>query len=202
MKKLLILLAMSACCSAWAQDTLMKPMERKKPEGRKEYFRMYLVRPNGIGNNVLAKANDGQGGLGLAVTFYTIDKIHIIGGYDFIQYEVTDPSLAGNIQNTNLATFYLKVLYKIPVIRNVDFNPGFSVGNTTVHQKTHTTSYGKQNGVAVSPGFDIDYRITGGFRIFAGLNYCIAFPKTHTNEEYKSFYSTLQQLNIVFGIKF
>ncbi len=202
MKKLVLLVAIFSCCLAWSQDTLMKPMERKKPEGRKEYFRLYFVAPNGIGNNVLAKANDGIMGLGFAVTFYSWEQLHIIGGYDFTQYAVTDPSLAGNIKNTNLANYYLEALYKIPVMERVDFNPKFSVAYMTVRQKTHSTNYGQQSGVGLSPGFDVDFRVSGGFRIFAGLNYVLSFPETETNSEYKSFFGTLQQLNVVFGVKF
>ncbi|MGQ2985187.1 hypothetical protein, partial [Flavobacterium sp.] len=64
MKKLFIALTVLSCVSLWSQEELMKPMERKKPESRKEYFRMYYLIPNGIGDNVLAKANDGRMGLG------------------------------------------------------------------------------------------------------------------------------------------
>ena len=202
MKKLFIILTVLSCVSLWSQEELMKPMERKKPESRKEYFRMYYLIPNGIGDNVLAKANDGRMGLGFAVTFYSWEQLHIIGGYEFIQYDVTDPSLAGNIKNTNMANYYLEALYKIPVIERVDFNPKFSVAYMTLRQKTHTTNYGQQSGVGFSPGFDVDYRISGGFRVYAGLDYCVSFPDTDTNAEYRSFFGTLQQLNIEFGIKF
>jgi len=195
MKKLLLLLVLIAGFKGMAQDTVQKKTNT-------EYFRLYYVFPNGIGNNVLAKANNGVAGIGLSVTLYSINRLHFVIGYEFSQYNVTNASLAGNIKNTYINNFYFGALYKIPIVNRVDLTTKLTVGAYTLTQKTDGTKYGKQHGPAFTPGFDVDFKITGHLRIFAGLDYCLALPATHTASEYKSFFGTLHQLNTTTGIKF
>ncbi|AWH86223.1 hypothetical protein HYN59_14380 [Flavobacterium album] len=202
MKRLLLILTLIIGYYSFAQDTLMKPMERPKPELRKEYFKIYRIFPIAIGNNVLAKANDPNGGIGIGVTFYSFEKLHIMGLYEFSSYKVTDPSLAANVENTNLANLGLEALYKIPVAKNLCINPKFLVAYMTVTQRAQGNRYGRQEGFGFSPGFDVDYKIYGAFRVFAGMNYSISFPETHTRDDYRSFFGVLQQLNVQVGIKF
>ena len=195
MKKLLLLLVLITGIQGIAQDTIQKKINT-------EYFRLYYVFPNGIGNNVLAKANNGVAGIGVFITLYSINKLHFIIGYEFSQYNVTDVSLAANVKNTYTSNFYFGALYKMPLLNKVDLTTKFTIGAFTLNQKSDGTKYGKQHGPAFTPGFDIDFKITGHLRIFAGLDYCLALPTTHTASEYKSFFGTLHQLNITTGIKF
>jgi hypothetical protein len=194
MKKLFAITALLICCTVWPQDSIKKI-------NRHEYFRLSWTIPNGIGDNVLNKANKGIIGLGIAVTVYTHDRYHVILGYDHIKYEVTDTSLASNAEDTNLNNFYVELMYKLSLSDKFEIDPKFSVGYFGVSQRSNGNSFGRQYGPAFTPGFTVDYRLVGNLRLFAGLNYCLAFPETHTNKEYKSFFGTLQQLNIVAGIK-
>jgi len=195
MKNLLLLLVLISGIRGMAQDTIQKKTNT-------EYFRIYYVFPNGIGNNVLAKANNGVAGIGLFVTLYSINRLHFVIGYEFSQYNVTDVSLAANVKNTYTNNFYFGALYKIPLANRVDITTKFTIGAFTVSQRSDSTKYGKQHGPAFTPGFDVDFKIVGHLRIFAGLNYCLALPATHTASEYRSFFGTLHQLNITTGIKF
>jgi hypothetical protein len=195
MRTLLLLYVLMASLNSAAQDTIQHKTNT-------EHFRLYYVLPKGIGNNVLAKANDGVAGVGLFATLYSIEKLHFVAGFEFSQYNVTDVSLAANVTNTYLSNIYFGALYKIPLVNKVDLTTKFTVGAFTVNQRTGGSKYGKQNGPAFTPGFDVDLKIVGQFRIFAGLDYCLALPSTHTAKEYKSFYGTLHQLNITTGIKF
>lgn len=203
MKKILLLLAILFLCgTAWAQDTLATSTENENKGFRKEYFKFYLVFPNAIGNNVLKKANKAKGGMGIGVTLYSTENLHFIGLYEHSTYEVTDPSLAANVEHTNLANLGVELLYKIPVVKNLCINPKLLLAYMTVTQRANGTRYGRQEGFGFSPGVDVDYRLTGSFRIFAGVNYSLSFPETHTSEEYKSFFGVLQQVNFQFGVKF
>jgi len=194
--KIYILLAMLFIgFSSWSQDTVTKPVT-------KEYFRIYYIAPGAIGKNVLAKANEGKYGTGLAVTLYTYQKFHFFIGYEISKYDVTNASLAGNIQTTWISNAYIGALYKISVAKNIDVNPRFTVGYFGVNQRQDGNNYGKQFGPAFSPGADIDYKLAGNFRVFVGVNYTLAFPETHTNKGYQSFFGTIQQFNIVAGVKF
>ena len=195
MKKIILLAFLFLGYTAYSQDTISKPFT-------KEYFRLYYIIPGAVGNNVLAKANKGTFGVGTAITPYIFKNFHFFIGAEFSKYDITDASLAGNIETTWISNAYAGVLYKIPLAKNIDLNPRFSVGYFSVNQRSNGNNYGKQHGPAFSPGADIDYKLTGHFRIFAGINYALAFPETHTNKEYKSFFGTLHQVNIVTGIKF
>lgn len=207
MKKILLLLVLFSFAALRAQDTIATTAkapetQNNAPKLRKEYFKMYYIFPGGVGNNVLAKANKGKFGFGFAVTLFTIDNLHFSLGYEVSQYNVTDISLAGNIKNTWINNYYIAFLYKMPLAERVDFNPKFAIGYMTLGQRSYGNSYGRQEGPGFTPGFDVDFKLTGGFRIFAGVNYTLFFPKTETSKEYKSFFGTIQQFNIVTGIKF
>jgi hypothetical protein len=202
MRKLFLLLAISIYCSAWSQDTIAKPAGRTREESDREHFKFYLIFPNAIGNNVLSEANDGVIGIGTSGAFFRLNDLYFIVSYEFIQYKVTNPSLAGNVDRTNLANYGLGVLYKIPVAQRITLNAKVIGSYMSVTQRAGGSMYGRQYGYGIMPGFEADYKVGGWFRVFAGLNYNISFPETHTNEEYRSFFNTLQQLNIVAGIKF
>lgn len=193
MKKLLIAILLLSSISVWSQDTIQKK--------RKEYFRIYWSLPSGTGNNVISKANKSGTGIGLAVTFVTFNRFHLLGGYEFSQFDVTDKSKAGNVDETNVSQFYLGVLYKIPLTRTIGINPQFNVGAISFKQTAGATDFGRQSGPALTPGFTVDYNPTGNLRLFAGLNYCLALPKTNTADEFKSYFGTIQILSIVAGIK-
>lgn len=193
MKQLLTIVLVLSCMAGWSQ--------KMEPQKRKEYFRMYTNIPGGIGNNVISKANKGKIGFGVAVTFATIDQWHIIGGYELNQFDVTDRSLAGNVDYTNVWQLYLEVLYKIPLNDKFEINPKFSLGDICFAQKSGGTNFGRQYGAALSPGFTVDYRVAGNLRVFAGLNYVLALAQTNTNSAYKSFFGTIHMLNITAGIK-
>jgi len=195
MKNLLLLAFVLTGFSVWSQDSIAKPFN-------KEYFRIYYVAPGAVGNNVLAKANEGKYGAGLAVALYSYQRFHFFLGYEISKYDITDASLAGNIETTWISNAHIGALYKLPIAKNIDFNPRFAIGYFGVNQRQDGDNYGKQFGPAFSPGADIDFKIAGGFRLFAGVNYTVAFPETHTNKEFQSFFGTLQQFNIVAGIKF
>ncbi len=192
----------------YAQDWNMEPMvknEKKESTAfdvKKEYIRLYLMVPGSFGDNVLAKAHKGSQGAGLMVNFYSFRQHYICGGIDFSIYNIEDVSLAGNVTHTNVRNFYLAYMYRIPIAERISLNPRLSVGSISINQRKDGDSYGRQQGTGYGAGTDIDYAFTEHTRIFLGLNYTLLKPETHTIAELESFYDTLHQLNITFGIKF
>jgi len=171
-------------------------------DAKKEYFRFYYVVPGAIGNNVIAKANKGNLGLGVAVTVFAEDNYHAILGFEASHYDITDVSMAGNAESTYISNVYAQFLYKIQTgLERVTVNPKFAFGYVTIGQRAEHSSRGRQQGISFSPGFDVDFKIAGPLRIFAGIDYTLSFPETNTNAGYKSFYGTIQQLNVTLGIK-
>lgn len=209
MKRFICLVILAASVTVYGQEWNMAPMEKSKEKEKsafnvkQEYIRLYLSAPGSFGDNVLAKANKGKIGAGLMVTFFSISrKHHICGGMDLAAYTVEDVSLAGNVEQSNISNFYLAYMYRIPLSERMSLNPRVSVGSITIGQRKDGDSYGKQQGVGYGAGMDIDYAFTEHTRLFLGLNYTLLKPETHTIPELESFYDTLHQLNIAFGIKF
>lgn len=196
MKYLILLLLVAGALHAQEQDTIA----RKEPQ--KEYFRLYYALPGAVGNNVIAKANEGARGAGIAVTLYAENNFHGIVGYEKHYYDVTDVSLAGNAQETRITNLYAGLLYKIPVGSRLAVNPMLTIGYINIAQSGPVDKkFGRQEGLGISPSADIDFTIAGGLRVFAGITYTLSFPETQTNPQYKSFYGTIQQVNVTFGIK-
>lgn len=193
-KNYFLIVLLAFCAIAMAQN-------EEQPKFSKEYFRIYYIFTNGVGDNVIAKANKPVGGIGMGVTFATLKKIHIIGGYEFIRYNISDKSLAGNADKTNLLHLYLKGMYKIPVGKKFEVNPDISLGYMYINQRKNKRSFGSQDAFCITPGFTFDFKAIENLRFFAGINYCLAFTKTDTNPEYKKFFGQLHMLNIVTGVK-
>jgi len=166
-----------------------------------ESFRIYYIFPGAFGDNMLAKANEGKLGFGMSLSLITIYNFYLNAGFEFSQYDVTDASLAGNIEHTNITNYFGEIMYKIPVYKKVTVNPKIGIGYADVRQKTGSKKYGTQSGTSYNAGFNIDHSVTKSFMVFAGVNYSLLTPETETKSEYKSFYGTLHQLNIVVGIK-
>ncbi|TRW25836.1 porin family protein [Flavobacterium zepuense] len=166
-----------------------------------ESFRVYYIFPGAVGDNVLAKANKAKLGFGMSLSLITVYNFYLNAGLEFSQYDVTDASLAGNIDHTNITNYFGEIMYKIPVYKKITVNPKIGIGYADVRQKTGSKKYGTQSGTSYNAGFNVDYAVTKSFMVFAGLNYSLLKPETETKSEYKSFYGTLHQLNIVVGIK-
>ncbi|AXG74463.1 hypothetical protein DVK85_09535 [Flavobacterium arcticum] len=199
-KSYFIIFLLTFCTVTWAQNEEQSKLEEQS-KIPKEYFRLYYIFPNGIGDNVIAKANKPVGGIGLGINFTPINRIHIIGGVEFIQYNISDKSLAGNGKRTNLSQLYLMGMYKISLGRKFELDPGISLGYMSIKQIKNSRSFGKQDAFCVTPSLTVDFIAIDNLRFFVGVNYCLAFAKTNTHPEYKKFFGQLQMLNITTGIK-
>ncbi|GGB65068.1 hypothetical protein GCM10007424_01210 [Flavobacterium suaedae] len=190
-------------CYSQDEKTLEKKEKTESAEKikPKEYFRLYYIHPNGIGDNVIAKANEPGGGIGVGITFGIIGQVHIIGGGELTTFSITDKSLAGNANDTNIQQLYLLGLYKFSVNKMFEVNPGLSIGTIRVNQKRNSKSIGRQNGFCITPTVTADLRLTN-ISFFIGLNYNIAFLRTNTHPEYKDFFGKIQMISLIAGIKF
>lgn len=186
-------------------DSLERPYAAGKPEGvfrANPNLRVLYIVPGGAGDNVISKAHKGNFGLGLKMNIFKLYGFHMGAGADFVQYRVTDASLAGNIQHTNITTPYFEVMYGIPVLQKITMFPKISAGYSTFHQKTGNKSYGRQQGPAFTLGTYIDYRLAKHFELFGGINYRIARPGVTAPPEIESFYRNIHQVHLSAGLKF
>jgi hypothetical protein len=199
-KAFYILAALVLALTAYAQEeedfydkTLMQEFE--------EQFNIYFVYSNGAGDNALARANDGKGGFGASMSFFTMYRAYLNVGVEYNHYTVSNHALASNAESTNIFKLYLELMYKYHISRKVSINPEASIGFANLSQKRDSNNYGDQGGVVYTLGFNIDYRLEAiGF--FAGVNYAMIKANVNTVPEYEDFYSKLNSVNIIVGIKF
>lgn len=202
MKNILLLTILLLSSGIYAQHT-----ENDSIKPQRQYFKMYYVYPNGIGNNVLAKANKGDYGLGFAFTFVDYRNFQLNGGIKYLQFNITDKSLSTTADNTKMSSVYAEVSYKIPVINKLTINPQLSFGNQDINLgggpfNVFGDSKGRQHGVVFGGGFDADYELDEHVKVFIGGIYSLTRVHTNTSAQYKDFYSKLGQINIIAGLKF
>lgn len=214
MKKIFLLVLLCASTITNAQIAYPEPpqeettqrKEREKNDDEEvnplnDYFRLYYVNPSGIGNNVMAKANDGKGGLGIGVNFYNFERIAIISGAEFTYYDITDVSRAANAENTNLSTLYIGGEYKVPVGKHFSVNPSLTYAYSVMKQRTDKQKYGKYDGNGIRLALTFDYIVSRSIKFFAGANVVHSWYGVNTAPQYEDFYSKVNTINIMAGIK-
>ncbi|RZJ74544.1 MAG: hypothetical protein EOO45_08270 [Flavobacterium sp.] len=165
-------------------------------------LRIYYIVPNGVGDNVIAKANDGVYGLGMRTNIFKYYGFHAGIGFESLQYKVTDAALAGNIKHTKFSTVFFEAMYEIPVNSKLTIFPKASFGNARLHQKTGGKSYGRQSGSTLGLGVNIDYLLAKNLEVFAGANYLMSRLDVVTSRDMEDFYGNVSQMNFAVGLKF
>ena len=167
----------------------------------KDYFRLYYVNPSGIGDNVMAKANNGTGGLGLGVSLYNFEKVAIITGVEWTYYDITDVSRAANAENTNLTTISVGGEYKLPIGKHFCLAPSLCYAYSVMKQRTDKQKYGKYEGNGIRLGFTFDYIIGRTAKLFVGANLVHSWYDVNTAPQYEDYYRKVNTINLMAGIK-
>lgn len=215
MKNIYLIIALLCLNFAYAQtnDSLVTPAtdavtsiqqvdnQDKNKFGIELFLKIFYTQPGALGDNVLNKANTGKYGFGFEHNVIRYYNFYVAPGYEFTGYNVTNAALAGNIENTNVNNYYLRVAYKLPIAKKLNAYPFITGGGVMINQKTGSKSYGKQHGSAFGVGADVDFNLDDRLSIFARARYNYLSPNVEATPEYDSFFKNLQQLNFSFGIK-
>lgn len=167
----------------------------------KDYFRAYYVNPGGVGNNVMAKANNGTGGLGLGVSLYNFKNAAIITGIEWTYYDITDASRAANAENTNLTTINVGGEYKLPVGNRFSLAPSLCYVYSVMKQRTGSQKYGKYEGNGLRAGVTFDFIISHTIKVFVGANFIHSWYDVDTAPQYQDYYRNVNTINLMAGIK-
>jgi hypothetical protein len=188
-----------------ATDVVTSPKQVAKEDknkfGIELFLKIFYTQPGALGDNVLNKANNGKYGFGFEHNVIRYYNFYVAPGYEFTGYDVTNAALAGNIENTNVNNYYLRIAYKLSIARKLNVYPFITGGAVMINQRTGGKSYGKQNGSAFGLGADVDFNLDERLSIFARARYNYLSTNVESNPEYESFFKNLQQLNFSFGIK-
>jgi hypothetical protein len=219
MKKLLLIICISTTAMVKAQVTYPEVLQQTEPEhvpevqvdtvqeprrqpAIQDYFKPYIISTAGLGNNVLAKANDNGAGLGFGINFYTYKEFSITGGIEFTTYKITDVSMTANGTNTDITSFYAGVEYKKVLSRHFSLIPSLCYAFS---QMTHSSSYkdfGIYNGNGIRAGTTLDFAvIIPNLKLFVGANFTHTWYGINTLPEYRNYYRHVSTINAIAGIK-
>jgi hypothetical protein len=214
MKKLFLLLCLLVISIAKAQVSYPEiPQEPapevqtdtvQEPEGEhiiQDYIRLYYISPSGVGNNVLAKANDGQGGFGFGLSGYFNDNVGIIVGLEVTTYNITDAAMAVNGSRTIITSPYIGGEYKLFLGKHFSIDPSLSFTLSQMRQRNSQKKLGTYSGVGIRAGATLDYAIIPNIKLFAGANFAHIWYDVDVAPQYEDYYKKVGTLNVVAGIK-
>ncbi len=181
---------------SYGQEKKTKSILTLKPE-----FSLYVIVPNNLGDNYLAKANKPD--IGLGTNFNLVEAKHFqLGlGYDYISYSTTDISKAGNIRSSRYNSIYGLLGYDIKISNKFNLQPYLGFGSVNLNFKSGNKNFGHQSGNDFRIGFNVNYKLDKTIFAFAGLGYVSSNYDIKTAQEYISFYDNSQMLQINIGIK-
>ena len=184
---------------SFGQEKKTKSIITIKPE-----LIFYIIAPNNLGDNYLAKANDSKIGIGTNLNLIEVQHFKLAMGYDYIGYSVTDVSKAGNYKSSRYNAVYGTLSYEMKLSNDFKVQPYLGLGSVKLNFKSSNRSFGHQTGDDFRIGFNVDYKLDKTISAFGGFGYVSSTYDVKTAPEFVSFYdnSKILQINIGFKIKF
>ena len=180
------------------EDTVQEP---KGEHIIQDYIRLYYISPSGVGNNVLAKANDGQGGFGIGMSGYFTKNFGIIAGLEVTTYNITNAAMAANGSRTIITAPYIGGEYRLFLGKYFSLNPSLCFTANQMRQRNSEKKLGTYQGVGIRAGATFDYAVIPNLKLFAGANFVHCWYDVDTAPQYEDYYRKVNTLNIVAGIK-
>jgi hypothetical protein len=176
--------------------------QEKSPFLAQPKLKFYGSLPSSFGDNMLGEAHDGKMGFGISVSPFSIYNFNIGVGFDFTQYDVTEVSLAGNIDRSELMIVYGFVSYPIELGEKFAIEPKLGAGGTKLRQKTSSENLGNMKGFSFLIGTDLEYKIIQPLSVFLGADFIHSSYNIQAHPENEKFFDRSQVLNIHLGLKF
>src|SRR5690606_2373640 len=85
--------------------------------------------------------------------------------------DVTEVSLAGNIDRSELMIVYGYVSYPIELRKKFAIEPKLGAGGTKLRQKTNSENLGNMKGFSFLMGTDLEYKIIPPLSVFFGADF-------------------------------
>lgn len=166
------------------------------------YFRVNCVFPFQTGNHSLAKDFDSNFGYNANLSLISYGKLNLNFGYEFIKYNIINPSNIGNINHLNYSVIYFEFDYDFEVYKNLKLIPTIGFGYVKNNYKTKNRSFGVQEGSELRLGNVVNYNLNNTFSIFIGFHYIFTNLNINTNKEFENYFGKANRLQLSFGIKF
>lgn len=156
-----------------------------------------------FGDNYLAKGHKNPA-IGLETSFQVISikKFNIGLGFNKSFINVSDKSIGGNIDKTNINSINGFISYDLLKLNKFNFKPEIQFGGLEIRQKNGNKLYGVQNGNFYNFSIQISYDYSKHFNPYFKLGYTNYFLNTNTSEEFKNYFNHSSSLNLSLGIQF
>lgn len=191
LSKLLIFIAFSSIMNA--QESTFRPDSEIK---------IYGNSPLTFGENMLNEAHDAKIGWGFMTSPFSFYNFKVGFGFDYTKFDVTDVSLAGNIDRTELFNLYGYLAYPLEITEKFSVEPKLGIGGNKLRQKNQSKDLGNMKGTSFILGTSLDYEIVYPLFIMGGADFVHTNFNVRTHPDNEKFFRNASQLNFYIGLKF
>ena len=197
MKKILLLITIVLFNYTFSQENKVKTF-RFNPK-----ISLGFHTQNFIGDNYLTKGHSNPA-IGIETDFqiFSFKKINTGFGIKRVGLNVTDKSIGGNIDRTNINSIHVFLSYDLLKINKFNIIPEVQFGGLELRQKGDGNSYGVQNGNFYNFSVNINYKINKYLHPYFKIGFDSYLLKTNTTDEFKSYFNRSNSLNLSLGIQF
>lgn len=194
------------CCNALgfsqtSKDTLPKTKEVKTHLN----FEISGILPFAQGSNFASEGMNFRYGFNIGLKGYFNDNIFIGLSYKHLRAEVSDKSLVGSFEHSNVNTWQFIAGYRFLFNDILNLEPFIGYGTTVYRNKKTSTTldtidfYDEANSLIF--GTSIAYKFSEYFSLILSPEYRIDFTDIKTAAFRQSFFDEAHFLNILVGIR-
>lgn len=155
-----------------------------------------------IGDNYLAKGHSNPAiGIETGLQIVSFKKINTGFGIKRTSLNVTDKSIGGNIDRTNINSIHGFLSYDLLKINKFNIIPEIQFGGIELKQKGYGKSFGEQNGNFYNFSVNVNYDINKYLHPYLKIGFTNYALKVNTTDEFKSYFNQSNSLNLTIGLQ-
>lgn len=198
---LLILIVHAFIFAQEAPEKALKEAEKTESFSFKPQIYSYVSHHMNHGYNFLADGHEADFvGFGLQINIVKYNNIKFGIGWEFNDYEVTNPSTIGNIQNSSYFAMFSKIQYQWDILNRWSVEPYLGAGATKIQQKYNNSNNDSFYGMALYAGFNVTFKINPHMSFFTGFNYNNLRFNIDTNKQWEDYFNKVNQTQIQLGL--
>ncbi|GGG36062.1 hypothetical protein [Bizionia arctica] len=199
MKKILLLLVMGVPGLLFSQET--DKTESEETLSFKPQFYFYVNHHINSGDNFLADGHDADFvGVGFQINFIKFHDFKFGLGWEFTDYNVTNPATIGNINNTTYLATFGKFQYQWDILKYASLEPYLGIGATKIQQQYAGANANSFYGMNFYAGLNVTVKIIPNLSLYTGINYNNIWFNVRTNKNWEDYFNKVNQTQIQLGL--
>lgn len=186
-----------------AKDTLTG-----KTQKTKTHFNIELsgIVPNAIGENFASEGLTFDYGLNFSFKGYFDDHIFFGLKFQHLRAEVTNTSLVGVYENSNVNSYIAEGGYRFILNDKFNIEPSLGIGLTVYNNKKTSSSFNEKtnfedDATTFLISTAVSYKLTQHLKVFVKPEYRLDFMQIDTAPSRQNFFDQAQYLNILVGLR-